>query len=74
MASFNSRFVEVTEGDILRMRDNEIPNNTKKATKLGMNVFRGKQCFNAQFAHLSSVFCPRGVLWVKKDRDDCWKS
>ena len=29
-----------------------------KATKLGMKVFRDKQCFNTQFAHMSSVFCP----------------
>ena len=62
MAGVNSRFVEVTEDDILRMRDNEIPNNTKKATKLGMNVFRGRQCFNAQFAHMSSLLPPGGAL------------
>ena len=41
MAGVNSRFVEVTEDNILQMQDNAIPNNTKKATKLGMNVFRG---------------------------------
>ena len=23
-----------------------------------MEVFRDKQCFNTQFAHMSSVFCP----------------
>ena len=33
-------------------------NDTKKATKLGMIVFRAKQCFNTQFAHMSSAFCP----------------
>ena len=53
-----SRFAEVTENDILRMQDITIPNNTKKATKLGMKVFRDKQYFNSQFAHMSSVFCP----------------
>ena len=45
-AGVNSRFVEVTEKDILRMQDITFPNDTKKATKLGMKVFRDKQCFN----------------------------
>ena len=58
VASVNSRFTEVTENDILRMQDITIPNDTKKATKLGMKAFRDKQCFNTQFAHMSSVFCP----------------
>ena len=59
MARVNSRFAEVTENDILRMQDITIPNDTKKATKLGMKVFRDKRCFNTQFAHMSSsVFCP----------------
>ena len=58
MAGVNSYFAEVTENDILRMQDITIPNDTKKATKLGMKVFREKQCFNTQFAHMSSVFCP----------------
>ena len=57
-ASVNSRFAEVTENDILRTQDITIPNDTKKATKLGMIVFRDKQCSNTQFAHMSSVFCP----------------
>ena len=42
----------------LRTQDITISNDTKKATKLGMIVFRDKQCFNTQFAHMSSVFCP----------------
>ena len=54
MAGVNSRFAEVTEDDILQ--ENAISNNTRKATKLGMKVFRGKQCFNTQFGHLPSVF------------------
>ena len=58
MAGVNSCFAKVTENDILQMQDITIPNNTKKATKLGMKVFRDKQCFNTQFAHMSSVFCP----------------
>ena len=54
-AGVNFCFAEVTENDILRMRDITIPNDTKKAMKLGMIVFRDKQCFNTQFAHMSSV-------------------
>ena len=57
MAGVNSGFAEVTENDILRMQDITITKDTKKPTKLGMNVFRDKQCFNTQFAHMSSVFC-----------------
>ena len=59
-AGVNSRFAEVTENDILRMQDITIANDTKKATKLGMKVFRDKQCFNTQFALMSSVFSPDG--------------
>ena len=45
--------------NILRMQNNTIPNGTKKAANLGMNlVSREKQCFNVQFAHMSNVFCP----------------
>ena len=58
MAGVNSCFAEVTENYILRMQEIAIPNDTKKATKLGMIVFRDKQCFNTQFAHMSSVFSP----------------
>ena len=57
-AGVNSCFAEVTENDILRIQYISIPNDTKKATELGMIVFRHKQCFNIQFAHMSSVFCP----------------
>ena len=35
-----------------------ILNDTKKTTKLGMKVFRNIQCFNTQFADMSSVFSP----------------
>ena len=58
MDGVNSFFAEVTENDILRMQDITIPNDTRKATKLGMKFLRDKQCFNTQFAHMSSVFCP----------------
>ena len=49
---------ELTQNDILRTQDIAILNDTRKATKLGMIVFRDKQCFNTQFAHMSSVFSP----------------
>ena len=65
MAGVSSCFAEVNENDILRMQGITIPNDTKKASKLGMKVSRSreKQCFNTQFAHMSSVFCPdRQVL------------
>ena len=61
MAGVNFRFAEVTEDDILRMQDNAIPNNTKKTMKLGIKDFRGTQCFDIQFAHMSSVFCPSSL-------------
>ena len=57
-AGVNSCFAEVTENDILQTQDVTTASNTKKATKLGMKVFRDKQCFNTQFAHMSSVFSP----------------
>ena len=41
-AGVNSRFAEVTENDILRMQDITTANDTKKATKSGMKVFRDK--------------------------------
>ena len=46
MAGVNSRFAEVSENYILRMQDITIPNDTKKAMKLGINFFRDKQCLN----------------------------
>ena len=58
MANANSCFAKVTKNDILQMQNITIPKNTKKATKLGMKVFRDKQCFNTQFAHMSHIFCP----------------
>ena len=62
----NSRFAEVTENNILRMQDIIISNDTKKATKLGMKVFRDKQCFNTQFAYFNT--CPVSSLLISKLR------
>ena len=58
MAGVNSVLPKEPRNDILRMQNITIPNGTKKATNLGMKVFREKQCFNTQLAHMSSVFCP----------------
>ena len=58
MAGVNSVLPKEPRNDILRMQNITIPNGTKKATNLGMKVSRVKQCFNTQFAHMSSVFCP----------------
>ena len=48
----------MTENDILRVQDIRIPNDSKKATKLGIKFFSDKQSFNTQFAYISNVFCP----------------
>ena len=58
MAGVNSVLPKKPRNDILRMQNNTIPNGTKKAANLGMKVSREKHCFNTQFAHMSSVFCP----------------
>jgi len=43
MAGVNSRFASVLESEILKMQEDVVPENTKKATKFGMKVFRGKR-------------------------------
>ena len=69
MAGVNSRFAEMTEDDILRIQDNAIANNTKKATKVKNESFHSKQCFNSQFAHMSSGFCHHTVTaFLNPDR------
>ena len=40
MAGANSCFAKVIENNILQMQDITIPKDTKKATKLGMKVFK----------------------------------
>ena len=65
MAGVNSILPKEPRNDILRMQNIIVAvfNGTKKAANLGMKVSREKQCFNTQFAHMSSVFCPdRQVL------------
>jgi len=36
------RFVDVPEEEINLMKENDIPRNTKHATKFGMTLFKGK--------------------------------
>ena len=46
MAGVNSRFASVSESEILKIQEDPVPENTKKATKFGMKVFRGKRGLN----------------------------
>ena len=43
MAGVNSRFASFSESEILKIQEDVVPENTKKATKFGMKVFRGKK-------------------------------
>ena len=43
MAGLNSRFAGVSESEILKIQEDAVPENTKKTTKFGMKVFRGKR-------------------------------
>jgi hypothetical protein len=44
MAS-HSRFVEISVEEIDQIKDSAIPQNTKLATKYGIKLFKGKECF-----------------------------
>ena len=65
MAGVNSCFAEVTENDILRMQDITIPNATRKATKLGMKVF--KRYINNVLTH-NLLTCPVSSVLIAKLR------
>ena len=43
MAGVNSRFASVLESEILKIEEDAVPENTKKAMKFGMKLFRGKR-------------------------------
>ena len=43
MAGIDSRFAQVSEAEILQIQDEAVPENTRKATKYGLNFFRGKR-------------------------------
>lgn len=47
MAGLNSRFPSLSESDILRMKEDPVAENTKKAMKFGLKVFRGLKRHNA---------------------------
>ena len=42
MAGVNSRFASVSESKIVKIKDDSEPENTKKATNSGLNVFKDK--------------------------------
>jgi len=46
MAGVNSRFASFSESEILKIQENAVPENTKRATKFGMKVFRGRRRLN----------------------------
>ena len=46
MAGVNSRFASVSQSEILKIQEDAVPENTKKTTKFGMKVFRGKRRLN----------------------------
>ena len=46
LAGVNSRFTSVSESEILKIQEDAVPENTKKATKFGMKVYRGKRTLN----------------------------
>ena len=46
LAGVSSRFASVSELEILKIQEDAVPENTKKATRFGMKVFRGKRRLN----------------------------
>ena len=74
MALVNSRFASVLESEILKIQEDAVPENTMKATKFGMKVFRGKRRLNifltsvlpflTEFAHaLYRFHVPQRMNW-----------
>ena len=41
MAGVNSRFASISESEIIKIQKDSVPENTKKATKFGLKVFKG---------------------------------
>ena len=50
MAGVNSLFAGVLQSEILKIHEDAVPENTKKATKFGMKVFRGKRRLKTESA------------------------
>ena len=46
MVGVNSRFASVLESEILKIQEDAVPENSKKATKFGMKFFRDKRRLN----------------------------
>ena len=42
MAGVNSRFVSVSESKKVKIKDDSVPEKTKKATNFGLKVFKDK--------------------------------
>jgi len=42
MAGVNSRFASISESEIIKIQEDSVPENMKKATKFGLKVFKGK--------------------------------
>ena len=42
MAGVNSRFASILESEIIKIQEDSVPENTKKAMKFGLKVFKGK--------------------------------
>ena len=57
MAGVNSRFAKVSEAEILQIQDEALPENTKKATKYGLKVFKGKRRLQSVKKCLGVLFC-----------------
>ena len=61
MAGVNSRFASVSELEILKIQEDAVPENIRKATKFGVKVFRGKRNiiiggdFNRSLTHLDKA-------------------
>ena len=61
MAGVNSHFASVSESEILKIQVDAVPENTKKAMKFEMKVFRGKkyfanQCFTVHYKFTHALY------------------
>ena len=52
MADVNSRFASISESEILRIQDDAVLQNTKRATKFGLQVFNSKRRLHTNSACL----------------------
>ena len=72
MAGVNSRFASVSESEILKIQEDAVPENTKKATKFGMKVFRGtrrnfaNQCFTVHYFRSNVIITKNAAIFMVK--------